>query len=77
MVPPTKLFLPNQKKCLPMFPNFAPCLKKSYAGNTGEEIKSLLSKYFINEKFKKENYFSINEIRGKLFFITTKKQQAN
>jgi endonuclease/exonuclease/phosphatase family metal-dependent hydrolase len=48
--------------------------KKSYEGNTGDEIKSYLSKYFINEKFKKENYFSINEIRGKLFSITKTKK---
>ena len=48
--------------------------KKSYEGNTGEEIKSLLSKYFINEKFKKENYFSVNEIRGKLYSVTQTKK---
>lgn len=44
--------------------------KKSYEGNAGEDIKTLLSKYFINEKFKKENYFSIVQIRGKLFSVT-------
>src|SRR5215213_2229002 len=48
--------------------------KKSYEGNTGDEIKTLLSKYFINDKFKKENYFTINEIRGKLFSITKTKK---
>jgi endonuclease/exonuclease/phosphatase family metal-dependent hydrolase len=48
--------------------------KKSYEGATGDEIKTLLSKYFINQKFKKENYFFVNEIRGKLFSVTKTKQ---
>jgi len=48
--------------------------KQSYEGNTGDEIKTLLSKYFINEKFKKENYFSIVQIRGKLFSVTKTKK---
>lgn len=48
--------------------------KQSYEGNAGDEIKTLLSKYFINEKFKKENYFSIVQIRGKLFSVTKTKK---
>lgn len=43
--------------------------KSSYAGNTGEKIKAILKKYFVAAKFKKEKYFTINEIKNKLFRV--------
>src|SRR5688572_12098867 len=45
-------------------------VKDSYAGATGDKIKDLLKKYFINKTYKKENYFTINQIREKLFTVT-------
>lgn len=44
--------------------------KDSYAGATGEGIKAILKKYFIDEPYKKEKYFTINEIKGKLYSAT-------
>jgi len=43
--------------------------KESYAGNTGKQIITLLTKYFIQQPFKKENYFIINQIREKLYSV--------
>jgi len=43
--------------------------KESYGGNTGKQIIQLLTKYLVQEPFKRENYFIINQIREKLYSI--------